>query len=157
MALFSADKELTIKVELLESKLTMFEELSRDMMNTLNDAVSKISEANQTISKCLVSHDERLKQYEKNDRDIKEELSEIRKETDTKITELKISNEKDHKSLENHISQLSKKLDVNNVFRLKISGAIVLIIFLISLMNSIPTIGKVVDIIVHQSSYEKIE
>ena len=46
------------KVAVLESKLDIYEELSREMLAKLETAVAKISEGNARIAQILAKHDE---------------------------------------------------------------------------------------------------
>jgi hypothetical protein len=55
------------RLAVLEEKLNIYEELSREMLYKLESAVSKISEANQNISMILTKHEARLDQTEKAD------------------------------------------------------------------------------------------
>ena len=48
------------KVAVLESKLDIYEELSREMLAKLETAVAKISEGNARIAQILAKHDERI-------------------------------------------------------------------------------------------------
>jgi Rad3-related DNA helicase len=55
------------KLDVLESKLNIYESLSREMLDKLENAVDKISESNQRIANILTKHDERIEQTIKND------------------------------------------------------------------------------------------
>jgi len=55
------------KLDVLESKLVIYEELSRDMLEKLEKAVNKISESNNRIANILTKHDERIEQSNKAD------------------------------------------------------------------------------------------
>ena len=55
------------KVAVLESKLDIYEELSREMLSKLESAVEKISEGNTRIAQILAKHDERIEQSMKSD------------------------------------------------------------------------------------------
>ena len=55
------------KLAVLESKLTMYEDLSREMLAKLESAVEKISEGNSRIATILTKHDERIEQSIKTD------------------------------------------------------------------------------------------
>ena len=55
------------KIAVLESKLGMYEELSREMLDKLETAVDKISEGNSRIATILAKHDERIDQNYKTD------------------------------------------------------------------------------------------
>jgi len=59
-------KELS-KLDVLESKLNIYETLSREMLEKLENAVDKISDANQHIANILTKHDERIDQSIKTD------------------------------------------------------------------------------------------
>ena len=59
-------KELA-KLDVLESKLNIYESLSREMLEKLETAVDKISESNQRIANILTKHDERIDQSIKTD------------------------------------------------------------------------------------------
>jgi hypothetical protein len=97
------NKELA-KLDVLESKLNIYETLSREMLDKLENAVDKISESNQRIANILTKHDERIDQSIKTDDLI------IRM-----IEEVKASNSKEHKivtdrikSVEDNVAELSK-------------------------------------------------
>lgn len=49
-----------VRMAILEEKLTVYEELSREMLNKLEVAVEKISESSQNISKILIRHEEKI-------------------------------------------------------------------------------------------------
>ncbi len=55
------------KVAQLEAKLDIYEELSREMLAKLENAVDKISEGNARIATILAKHDERIEQSIKSD------------------------------------------------------------------------------------------
>lgn len=55
------------KLDVLESKLNIYESLSREMLDKLENAVDKISDANQHIATILTKHDERIDQSIKTD------------------------------------------------------------------------------------------
>ncbi len=118
-AMFSQESKLAV----LESKLNIYEELSREMLSKLEAAVEKISEGNNRIAMILTKHDERIEQAIKTD-DLIIKM----------IDEVKDSNSKEHaivvkrlETVENNIADLSKfKWQVA-----AISGAAVLIIGLV--------------------------
>ena len=58
------------KVAVLESKLDIYEDLSREMLAKLESAVDKISEGNQRIAIVLERHENRLDESDKSDQDI---------------------------------------------------------------------------------------
>ena len=69
------------KVAVLESKLNMYEDLSKEMLSKLEAAVEKISEGNNRIAQILTKHDERIEQSMKTDTLIIKMIDEI-KETE---------------------------------------------------------------------------
>lgn len=117
--MFSQESKLAV----LESKLNIYEDLSREMLTKLESAVEKISEGNNRIAMILAKHDERIEQSIKTD-DLIIKM----------IEEVKESNSKEHfavikrlETVENNIAELSK-------FRwqtVALSGAAVLIIGLV--------------------------
>lgn len=54
-------------VKVLESKLSIYEDLSREMLAKLENAVDKISESNARIANILTKHDERIDQSIRSD------------------------------------------------------------------------------------------
>jgi hypothetical protein len=49
-----------VRVSVLEERLQTFDEISRQMLNKLEQAVDKISESNRNISQILIRHEERI-------------------------------------------------------------------------------------------------
>jgi hypothetical protein len=92
------------KLDVLESKLNIYESLSREMLDKLENAVDKISEGNSRIATILAKHDERIEQSLKTD----ELMIKM-------IDEVKHSNSEEHKAVikrletvETNIAELSK-------------------------------------------------
>lgn len=92
------------KLDVLESKLNIYEQLSKDMLEKLENAVDKISESNQRIANILAKHDERIEQSIKTD-DLIVKM----------IEEVKHQNTIEHKTVikrietvENTVAELSK-------------------------------------------------
>ena len=88
------------KVAVLESKLDMYEDLSREMLSKLENAVEKISEGNNRIAQILTKHDERIEQSIKTDELILKMIDEVKQES-----------EKDHKVIHDRIDRLQIKID----------------------------------------------
>jgi hypothetical protein len=112
-------KELA-KLDVLESKLNIYETLSREMLEKLEHAVDKISESNQRIANILAKHDERIEQSIKTD-DLIIKM----------IAEVKENNSKEHKQVHDRISAVEKTVDDLLKFRWQaaaIVGAIVLVV-----------------------------
>ena len=66
------------KLDVLESKLNIYESLSKDMLEKLENAVDKISESNQRIANILAKHDERIDQSIKTDELIVKMIDEVK-------------------------------------------------------------------------------
>lgn len=122
--MFNRDMSREIaKLDVLESKLNIYESLSREMLDKLETAVDKISDANQHIANILAKHDERIEQSIKTDDII------IRM-----INEVKESNTKEHKQVQDRISSVEKTVDDLLKFRWQvaaIAGAAVLLVGLV--------------------------
>ena len=87
------------KVAVLESKLDMYEDLSREMFSKLESAVDKISEGNSRIAAILAKHDERIEQSLKTDDLIIKMIDEVKRESD-----------KDHKIIHERIDKIQVEL-----------------------------------------------
>lgn len=109
------------KLAILESKLSMYEELSREMLSKLEKAVEKISEGNIGISKILVKHDEKLEQCDKTDGTIIKMIDELREE-----------NKQDHAEVVARIDKLEVKVDDFVKFRWIVVGGLIIISFIFS-------------------------
>jgi len=92
------------KLDVLESKLNIYEQLSRDMLEKLEHAVDKISESNQRIANILTKHDERIEQTIKND-DLLVKMIEDVKEANTREHQVVI---KRLETVEANVNELSK-------------------------------------------------
>lgn len=112
------------KLDVLESKLNIYESLSREMLEKLENAVDKISESNQRIANILTKHDERIDQSIKTD----ELLVKM-------IDEVKSSSSKEHKEVQERIAAVEKTVDDLLKFRWQaaaVVGAAVLLVGLAS-------------------------
>ena len=74
--MFSQESKLAV----LESKLGIYEDLSREMLSKLESAVDKISEGNNIIATILAKHDERIEQSIKSDTLIDKMIEDMKKE-----------------------------------------------------------------------------
>ena len=75
-------------VKVLESKLTIYEDLSREMLAKLESAVDKISEGNARIANILAKHDERIDQSIRSDELIIMMIEDHRQYGDDKFKEI---------------------------------------------------------------------
>ena len=105
------------KVAQLEAKLDIYEELSREMLAKLENAVDKISEGNARIATILAKHDERIEQSIKSD-DLIIKM----------IDEIKDSNEKNYQIIHGKIQEEIKSF---SKFRWQIGGVLVVVALLI--------------------------
>lgn len=69
------------KIAVLESKLSMYEDLSKEMLSKLERAVEKISEVNNQIANILTKHDERIDQNYKTDQLIIKMIEDLEKDS----------------------------------------------------------------------------
>lgn len=109
------------KLAVLESKLTMYEDLSREMLAKLESAVEKISEGNSRIATILTKHDERIEQSMKTDELIIKMIDEIKEE-----------NKEDHNKVIKRLEVLENKVEDFSKFRWIIAGAAIILSFVIS-------------------------
>ena len=102
------------KVAILESKLDMYEELSKEMLSKLESAVEKISEGNNRIAQILTKHDERIEQTMKSDELIIKMIDEI-----------KANEEKNHKIIHERIDRIQVDIKAFSKFRWQVGGVLI--------------------------------
>ena len=102
------------KVAQLEAKLDIYEELSREMLAKLENAVDKISEGNARIATILAKHDERIEQSIKSDELIIKMIDEI-----------KDNEEKNHRIIHGRIDKIQDEIKSFSKFRWQIGGVLV--------------------------------
>ena len=102
------------KVAILESKLDMYEELSKEMLAKLESAVEKISEGNNRIAQILTKHDERIEQTMKSDELIIKMIDEI-----------KATEERNHEILHGRIDKLQVEIKAFSKFRWQVGGVLI--------------------------------
>ena len=102
------------KVAVLESKVDLYEELSKEMLAKLESAVEKISEGNARIATILAKHDERIEQSIKSDELIIK-----------MIDELKETGEKNNKVIHDRIDRLQVEIKAFSKFRWQVGGVLV--------------------------------
>ena len=86
------------RVAQLETKIDIYEELSREMLTKLENAVDKISEGNARIAQILAKHDERIEQSIKSDDLIIKMIDEIKSNGDS-----------NHKIIHERIDKIKKR------------------------------------------------
>ena len=102
------------KVAVLESKLDMYEDLSREMLAKLESAVEKISEGNNRIAQILTKHDERIEQTMKSDELIIKMIDEI-----------KANEEKNHRIIHERIDKIQVDIKAFSKFRWQVGGVLI--------------------------------
>lgn len=108
------------RVAVLESKLDMYEDLSREMLSKLEAAVEKISEGNNRIAQILTKHDERIEQSMKTDTLIIKMIDEIKEQE-----------EKNHKIIHERIDRIQVEIKTLSKFRWQVGGVLVVAALLI--------------------------
>lgn len=93
------------RLAVLESKIDIYEDLSKEMLDKLERAVGTISDNSNKIAIILERHENRLDESERNDTLILK-----------MIDELKGQEEKNHEILHNRIDNIQKKVDANQKF-----------------------------------------
>jgi hypothetical protein len=109
------------KLDVLETKFNMYEDLSRQMIDRLEQAVEKISDSNNKIATILTKHDERIDQTIRNDENFIKQLNELR-----------LENKEDHKSVVERIEKIEIKLEDIAKFRWILVGGAIFISFILS-------------------------
>jgi FtsZ-binding cell division protein ZapB len=119
--MFSQESKLAV----LESKLGIYEDLSREMLSKLEAAVDKISEGNSRIATILAKHDERIDQSMKNDALLVK-----------MIDEMKEDNDNEHKQIEERFNKIEEKIDDLKKFRWQAGGIIAFVIVIMGSINA---------------------
>ena len=117
------------KLAVLESKLDIYEDLSKEMLDKLERAVGTISENSNKIAIILERHESRLDEGDKSNQLIIK-----------MIEEMKATHEKDNDVLHTRISEVQKKVDHNAKF---VVGAGAVLATLVAALQVIPPIMKV--------------
>ena len=93
------------KLAVLESKLDIYEDLSKEMLDKLERAVTTISENSNRVSVILERHESRLDEATRSDQLIIK-----------MIEEMKTQEEKNHQILHDRIDRIQRKVDSNQKF-----------------------------------------
>ena len=128
------------KLAVLESKLAIYEDLSREMLSKLEAAVEKISEGNSRIATILTKHDERIEQNIKTDELIIKMIEGIKED-----------NKKEGSKFATRIEKIENKVEEFAKFRWIIAGGAILLSFIFSQSST------VVDILTPDSQPVRIE
>ena len=117
------------KLKVLESKLDIYEDLSKEMLDKLERAVGTISDNSNKVAVILERHENRLDESERADKLIIGMLE-----------EMKDRHEKDNETIHTRVSALQKKVDVNAKF---VIGAGAVLATLVAVLQVVPPIIKV--------------
>lgn len=117
------------KLAVLESKLDIYEDLSKEMLDKLERAVGTISENSNKIAIILERHETRLDEGDKSNQLIIK-----------MIEEMKSQHDKDTETLHERISQVQKKVDSNAKF---VVGAGAVLATLVTVLQVVPPVIKV--------------
>ena len=117
------------KLAVLESKLNIYEDLSKEMLDKLEKAVGTISENSNKIAVILERHENRLDENERADQLILKMLE-----------EMKERHEKDNELIHARVTTLQKKVDTNARF---VVGAGAVLATLVAVLQVVPPILKV--------------
>jgi len=114
------------KLAVLESKLGIYEDLSREMLAKLESAVEKISESNNRIANILTKHDERIEQTIKTD----EILIKM-------IEGVKYENEKDHSQISHRFEEIEKKIEDLSKFKWQALTIATISVFVVGVLATV--------------------
>lgn len=117
------------KLAVLESKLNIYEDLSKEMLDKLEKAVGTISDNSNKIAIILERHENRLDESERADQLILKMLEEI-----------KDRHEKDNETIHQRVSTLQMKVDKNAKF---VVGAGAVLATLVAVLQVVPPMIKV--------------
>ena len=117
------------KLAVLESKLDIYEDLSKEMLDKLEKAVGTISENSNKIAIILERHENRLDESERSDQLILKMLE-----------EMKDRHEKDTETIHNRITSLQKKVDTNAKF---VIGAGAVLATIVTVLQVVPPVIRV--------------
>ncbi len=124
--MFSQESKLAV----LESKLSIYEDLSREMLSKLESAVDKISEGNSRIATILAKHDERIEQSIRNDDLLIKMIDEIKKD-----------NEIEHNEMAERFNKIEENIDNLLKFRWQVGGVLAVLVIVITVTGSwLPTV-----------------
>ena len=117
------------KLAVLESKLDIYEDLSKEMLEKLERAVFTISENSNKVSVILERHESRLDESQRSDQLIIK-----------MIEEMKDTEEKNHNILHERIDRIQKKVDSNQKF---VVGAGAVLATLVAVLQVVPGLIRV--------------
>jgi len=117
------------KLAVLESKLDIYEDLSKEMLDKLERAVSTISENSNKIAIVLERHENRLDEGDKSNQAIIQMIKDHQKYDDRMF-----------KNIDEKMGDLEKKVEKNNKF---VIGATAVIATIVTVLQVLPPIMRV--------------
>jgi hypothetical protein len=117
------------KLAVLESKLDIYEDLSKEMLDKLERAVTTISDNSNKIAIVLERHENRLDESERSNDAIIQMIKDHQKYDDRMIT-----------NIEEKMEALDKKVDRNSKF---VIGATAVLATIVTLLQVLPPIIRV--------------
>ena len=125
------------KLAVLESKLDIYEDLSKEMLDKLERAVSTISDNSNKVAIILERHESRLNEGDKANQAIIKMIQDHQKYDDRMF-----------KNIDEKISDLEKKVEKNNKF---VVGATAVIATLVTVLQVAPPIFRLLTPAVNAS------
>ena len=120
------------KLAVLESKLDIYEDLSKEMLDKLERAVGTISESSNRVAVILERHEGRLDDSEKTDQLLLKMFD-----------EMKAENRRDHQVTANRIEALQKKVEQNQRF---VIGATAVLATIVTVLQVAPPIIRLLTL-----------
>lgn len=117
------------KLKVLESKLDIYEDLSKEMLDKLERAVGTISENSNKVAVILERHESRLDESDRTDSLILKMMEEMKEQE-----------EKNHRILHDRIDRIQKKVDNNTKF---VIGVTAVLTTLVTILQVVPPIVRV--------------
>lgn len=114
------------KLDILETKFEMYEDLSKSMLEKLDGAVTAIQENSNKIALVLEKHDNRISMNEKFDQEQIERIKDVRQE----IISVKASNTLEHAQVVEKIESLESRMDSFAKWRWQATAIIGFLVFL---------------------------
>jgi len=131
------------KLAVLESKLGIYEDLSKEMLDKLERAVSTISDNSNKIAIVLERHENRLDEGDKANNAIVQMIKDHQKYDDRMF-----------KNIDDKMGVLEKKVEKNNKF---VIGATAVIATIVTLLQVVPPVVKILTDAPYTSTITGVE
>ena len=130
--MFSQESKLAV----LESKLNIYEDLSREMLSKLESAVDKISEGNSRIASILAKHDERIEQSIRNDDLFVKLIDDLKRFTEKECGEMDQRLDKIDEDINLRLDKVDEKIQGLSNFKWQIVGVVGLGVVILGTINA---------------------